>query len=47
MLSEHLLTELKQIFLKKFGLNLSDRDVKEMGLFLLSYFEVLIGVDHD
>jgi len=47
MLSGHLLTELKQILLKNFGLSLSDQDVKEMGLFLLSYFEILIGADNE
>lgn len=47
MLSEHLLTELKQILFKNFGLSLSDKEVKDMGLFLLSYFEILIGADNE
>lgn len=47
MPSENLLTELKNILLEKYGLTFSDKDIKELALFILNTYEVLLGVDND
>lgn len=44
MVSEALLSELKQIFLENYKMQLSDSDVKELANFLLNYFGLLTGV---
>jgi hypothetical protein len=47
MLSSELLLELKQILKDKFKVVISDKDLKNFGEFLVSYFSLLTGVNDD
>ena len=46
-LTEELLTELKSIIASKLNLELSDRESRELGEFLVTYFSTLMRVSNE
>lgn len=47
MLSPELLEELRNILSTKLKLVLSDKELKDFGEFLVTYFGALVGLDDD